>query len=174
MMGDQYRRALLAFPDEDVLVGTRLLAADGFRAFAGLADVVPSPGHKASGEERAWGRRLAKRFGAEGRLDDRTFVLAGDGSVAGGLDFVASKPKDEPELGEIFTQIDAAAGIGSWPSDGRWPRTWPRASWAPRSSRPAAGGSSRRSFRSRAPGEPGPRKAGRRAQPRGRTAVTTL
>src|ERR1700730_3664306 len=30
MMGDKYRRALLAFPDEDVLVGTRLLAAEGF------------------------------------------------------------------------------------------------------------------------------------------------
>ena len=110
MMSDQYRRALLAFPDEDVLVGTRLLTADGFRAFSGLADVVPCPGHKASGEERAWGRRLAKRFGAESRLEDRTFLLAGDGSVAGGLDFVASKPKDEPELTEIFTQIDAARG----------------------------------------------------------------
>ena len=35
IMGDQYRRALLAFPDEDVLLGTRLLSPDGFRAFAG-------------------------------------------------------------------------------------------------------------------------------------------
>ena len=77
MMGDKYRRALLAFPDEDVLVGTRLLGAEGFRAFAGLTDVVPGPGHKATGEERAWGRRLAKRFGADGRIDDRTFVVAG-------------------------------------------------------------------------------------------------
>ena len=49
MMGDQYRRALLAFPDEDVLLGTRLLSPDGFRAFAGLADVVPCAGHKALG-----------------------------------------------------------------------------------------------------------------------------
>ena len=77
MMGDKYRRALLAFPDEDVLVGTRLLAAEGFRAFAGLTDVVPGPDHKATGEERAWGRRLAKRFGADGRIDDRTFVVIG-------------------------------------------------------------------------------------------------
>src|SRR5581483_10880051 len=82
MMSDQYRRALLAFPDEDVLLGTRLLAADGFRAFGGLVDVVPTPGHKPSGEERAWARRLAKRFGCESRLDDRAFVLKGDGSVA--------------------------------------------------------------------------------------------
>ena len=89
MMGDKYRRALLAFPDEDVLVGTRLLAAEGYRAFAGLTDVVPGPDHKATGEERAWGRRLAKRFGADGRIDDRTFIVAGDGGDAGGFDFVS-------------------------------------------------------------------------------------
>ena len=77
MMGDKYRRALLAFPDEDVLVGTRLSGGEGFRAFTGLTDVVPGPGHKATGEERAWGRRLAKRFGADGRIDDRTFVVVG-------------------------------------------------------------------------------------------------
>src|SRR5580698_7467836 len=86
MMADQFRRALLAFPDEDVLLGTRLVSADGFRAFTGLDDVVPRPGHRASGEERAWARRLAKRFGAETRIDDRTFVLAGDGSTIGALD----------------------------------------------------------------------------------------
>jgi len=92
-MTDQYRRALLAFPDEDVLLGTRLLSPEGFRAFAGLQDVVPFPGHKSSGEERAWARRLSKRFGCESRLDDRTFVLKGDGGVAGGLDFFAAKVK---------------------------------------------------------------------------------
>jgi len=92
LIGDQLRRAVLAFPDEDVLVGTRLLDPAGFQAFKGLEDVVPRPGHKAAGEERAWGRRLAKRFGAEGRIDDRTFVLSGDGSGAPALDFESSKP----------------------------------------------------------------------------------
>ena len=82
-MRDLYRRAVLAFPDEDVLVGTRLTHASGFRAFEGLEDVVPRPDHRATGEERAWGRRLAKRFGAEGQLDDRTFVIKGDGDAAG-------------------------------------------------------------------------------------------
>ena len=110
MMADQYRRALLAFPDEDVLLGTRLLSADGFRAFAGLADVVPSPGHRPTGEERAWARRLAKRFGAEGRLDDRAFVLQGDGSTVGGLDFVHHKPRDGEATVELFAEIDAATG----------------------------------------------------------------
>ena len=92
IIGDQLRRAVLAFPDEDVLVGTRLLDPAGFQAFKGLEEVVPRPGHKATGEERAWGRRLAKRFGAEGRIDDRTFVLSGDGNPPSGLDFESSKP----------------------------------------------------------------------------------
>jgi hypothetical protein len=110
MLADQYRRALLAFPDEDVLLGTRLLTADGFRAFAGLSDVVPTPGHRASGEERAWARRLAKRFGAEGRLDDRAFVVKGDGSVAGGVDFVHPKPVADDSRAEIFCEVDVVAG----------------------------------------------------------------
>jgi len=110
MLADQYRRALLAFPDEDVLMGTRLLGAEGFRAFAGLDDVVPRPGHKPSGEERAWARRLAKRFGAESRLDDRTFVVGGDGGPAGGLDFVAVKVKLPDGVHELFTGLSAERG----------------------------------------------------------------
>jgi hypothetical protein len=110
MIGDQFRRALLAFPDEDVLLGTRLLRPDGFRAFAGLADVVPLPDHRATGEERAWARRLAKRFGAESRLDDRTFVLRGDGSAAGGLDFAHPKVKVPERVEELFGEVDPERG----------------------------------------------------------------
>src|SRR5262249_16860386 len=62
---DQFRRAVLAFPDEDVLIGTRFLDAGGYEAYKTLEDIVPRPDHKASGEERAWGRRLAKRFGID-------------------------------------------------------------------------------------------------------------
>ncbi len=110
IMADQYRRALLAFPDEDVLLGTRLLTVDGFRAFNGLSDVVPAAGHKPSGEERAWARRLAKRFGAESRLDDRTFVVKGDGSPTGGLDFTAAKLKLPAGAEEAFSGMDADRG----------------------------------------------------------------
>ena len=35
MMHDQYRRAVLAFPDEDVLIGTRFLDACGLRGVQG-------------------------------------------------------------------------------------------------------------------------------------------
>src|SRR5580700_6222886 len=97
--GDQFRRAVLAFPDEDVLVGTRFLDPAGFQAFRGLEDVVPRPGHKATGEERAWSRRLAKRFGAEGRIDDRSFVVQGDGSPVGVFDFdVPDEEAAPPEV----------------------------------------------------------------------------
>lgn len=110
IMADQYRRALLAFPDEDVLLGTRLLSQEGFRAFSGLSDVVPSAGHKPTGEERAWARRLAKRFGAESRLDDRSFVVKGDNAPSGGLDFWAAKLKLPEGVDELFTGLDADNG----------------------------------------------------------------
>ena len=108
LMNDQYRRALLAFPDEDVLVGTRMASADAFNAFKGLQDIVPRPGHKASGEERAWSRRLAKRFGAEGRIDDRTFILKGDGNPCGLLDHETLKPESiDPEVVGYFKGVNA-------------------------------------------------------------------
>src|SRR5579872_169769 len=110
MMADQYRRALLAFPDEDVLLGTRLLSADGFKAFAKLTDVVPRPDHRPSGEERAWARRLAKRFGAESALDDRTFVTKGSGSLSGGLDFESPRSAAPAELASLFASMDVARG----------------------------------------------------------------
>jgi hypothetical protein len=110
MLADQYRRALLAFPDEDVLYGTLLLTPAGFRAFNKLADVVPRPGHKASGEERAWARRLAKRFGHEGRLDDRSFIIKGNGALAGGLDLSTVRVEPDAEVAALFDGVSPAEG----------------------------------------------------------------
>jgi hypothetical protein len=93
IMQDQYRRALLAFADEDVLVGARFIDASGFESFKALQDIVPRPDHKASGEERAWGRRLAKRFGIDtSSYDDRTFTSQGDGTFPCVLDHESLKP----------------------------------------------------------------------------------
>jgi len=104
MMADQYRRAVLAFPDEDVLVGTRFLDASGFEAFKALTDIVPRPDHTATGEERAWGRRLAKRFGIEnGQYDDRKFIAEGDGSFPCVLDHETLKP--ESIKAEVAAQL---------------------------------------------------------------------
>ena len=110
-MADQYRRAVLAFPDEDVLVGTKFIDPAGFQAFKGLEDVVPRPAHKPSGEERAWGRRLAKRFGAENRIDDRTFIVTGDSSPAGVLDHESLKPEAiEADVKAFFKAIKINRG----------------------------------------------------------------
>lgn len=112
IVADQLRRAVLAFPDEDVLVGSRLATVDAFDAFADLESVVPRPGHKASGEERAWGRRLAKRFGIEnGSYEDRKFVARGEGVRPCVLDY--RRENGEPtnaELVVLFEEVDEDNG----------------------------------------------------------------
>ena len=114
VMRDLYRRAVMAFPDEDVLVGARVMDPAAYRALAGLSDIVPLPTHKASGEERAWARRLAIRFAREepnfkGQLDDRTFVTTGDKTVIGFLDYSPRKaPAVAKTVAELFSTIDEA------------------------------------------------------------------
>jgi hypothetical protein len=111
IIGAQFRRAVLAFPDEDVLVGTRFIEPGAFTAFKGLEDVCPRPGHKPSGEERAWSRRLAKRFGAEGRIDDRTFIVTGDGNAAGAFDYSVMKPEAiDVQVAALFEPLDRSRG----------------------------------------------------------------
>ena len=114
VMRDLYRRAVMAFPDEDVLVGARVMEPSAYRALAGLSDIVPLPSHKASGEERAWARRLAIRFakeepGFKGQLDDRTFVITGDKTVIGFLDYSPRKaPAVSKSVADLFSSIDEA------------------------------------------------------------------
>ncbi len=108
LTADQFRRAVLAFPDEDVLVGSRFIDAGAFAAFKNLEDICPRPGHKPTGEERAWSRRLAKRFGAEGRIDDRSFLVTGDGTAAGVFDFSSAKPESVPaDVAAFFDPFEA-------------------------------------------------------------------
>jgi hypothetical protein len=107
----QFRRAVLAFPDEDVLIGTRFIDAGAFTAFKGLEDICPRPDHKPSGEERAWSRRLAKRFGAEGRIDDRSFIVTGDGNSSGAFDFASAKPEAiTDDVAAFFAPLDRERG----------------------------------------------------------------
>ena len=109
---DQLRRAVLAFPDEDVLVGARFVDPSGYEAYKQLTDIVPRPDHKASGEERAWGRRLAKRFGIEnGAYDDRTFTASGDGSFPCVLDHETLKPASIPkDVQALFGNVKSERG----------------------------------------------------------------
>jgi hypothetical protein len=110
MLHEQFRRAQLAFPDEDVLLGTRLLTADGFRAFLGLEDIVPRVGYKPSGEDRAWGRRLAKRFGNERAIDDQTFIMNVPTGTVGGLDYVASRASLPDGAETLFKPVKPEKG----------------------------------------------------------------
>ncbi len=112
IVGDNFRRALMAFPDEDVLVGTRMSDPGAIESFKLLTDIVPRPGHKASGEERAWGRRLAKRFGVDpDRYDDQSFKVTGDGAEPLVLDHESLKPeKLDGDFVAFFDDLDAAQG----------------------------------------------------------------
>ncbi len=78
LMNEAYHKALMAFPDEDVIVATRLVDTGPMEALRDLTDVRPWPDTRANGEERAWGRRLSKRFGAID-FNDRTMIARGDG-----------------------------------------------------------------------------------------------
>lgn len=111
LLGEQRRRAVLAFPDEDVLVAIRLITPSGFAAFADLHEVVPRPGHKATGEERAWARRLAKRYGVEGRVNDRTSTLEGSREAPSALDYELADPDSvDADKAAFFADLDQERG----------------------------------------------------------------
>lgn len=110
LMGEAYHRALMAFPDEDVVVGSRFVNADAREAFKDLDGLTPSPGEDAVGEERAWGRRLAKRFGIDKKYDAKIFT-ASSAAQDGYIDFESSKPeKVDPELVEMMSKVPVAKG----------------------------------------------------------------
>ena len=110
LMGESYHRALMAFPDEDVVVGARFVRADGLEGFKSLTDLIPRPAHRAVGEERAWGRRLAKRFGVDATYDETSFIVRSNGQ-SGFLDHESLKPeKIAPDVAAMFAPIPAAAG----------------------------------------------------------------
>jgi hypothetical protein len=109
MTTELYRRAAISFPDEDVLVAGRIAHPALYRLFGDLQEPVPRPGYRASGEDRAWGRRLAKRFGCDARYDDRAFRSAGNGTPEPKLDIdLGGEP--EPEVQELLAPVDPAKG----------------------------------------------------------------
>ena len=110
LMGEAYHRALMAFPDEDVVVGSRFINADARIAFKDLDGLTPSPGDDAVGEERAWGRRLAKRFGIDKKYDAKSFT-ASSGAQSGYLDFEAiDSSKTDADLVDMMSKVPASKG----------------------------------------------------------------
>jgi hypothetical protein len=113
MTGELARRAGISFPDEDVLVATRLHQPSCYSMLATYSNIVPRPGYTANGEERAWGRRLAKRFGHEGAFDDRTFKIKHTGRkvpVVPVLDTAGIKTTGGAKNVQLVGPLDATKG----------------------------------------------------------------
>tara|TARA_B100000700_G_scaffold276695_1_gene323437 strand:+ start:2316 stop:2984 length:669 start_codon:yes stop_codon:yes gene_type:complete len=112
LMTEQLRRAVLAFPDEDVVIGARFNEPSGFEAFKILTGIVPRPGHKSSGEERAWGRRFVKRFGLSTlTYDEKRFTSPGKGTQACVMDHTSLKEeKIDADVAAYFDKLNVADG----------------------------------------------------------------
>jgi hypothetical protein len=110
LMSEAYHRALMAFPDEDVVVGCRFVNADSVVALKDLDDLTPRPDNDAVGEERAWGRRLAKRFGIDAKYDAKSFI-AKAGAQDGYLDYESAKPdKVDADVVAMFDAVPVDKG----------------------------------------------------------------
>jgi hypothetical protein len=109
LVAELYRRAAISFPDEDVLVAGRLAHPAAYTLFGVLDDVCPRPQYTPNGEERAWGRRLARRFGCESRYDDRTFRLKAHGAPELVLHAAAVKAGGKVAI-ELVGDVDPAHG----------------------------------------------------------------
>jgi hypothetical protein len=109
LVAELYRRAAISFPDEDVLVAGRVAHPAAYALLGVLTDVCPRPKYTPNGEERAWGRRLARRFGCDARYDDRTFRLAAHGAPECVLDARTVKAGGRVAA-ELIGAIDPARG----------------------------------------------------------------
>jgi hypothetical protein len=113
MTGELTRRAAISFPDEDVLVGARLAHPSCYVLLQSYADVVPRPGYTANGEDRAWGRRLAKRYGCEPHFDDRAFKVTVKGRkppCMPVLDTSPVKATGGAKIAGLVGELDATRG----------------------------------------------------------------
>jgi hypothetical protein len=109
MTRELFRRAAISFPDEDVLVGGIFAHQGVYGLLCSLSEVVPRPAYTATGEERAWGRRLVKRFGVTGAYDDRQFISVGAGGAAPVINARTLKCPAK-KVPPAFAPIDPATG----------------------------------------------------------------
>ena len=134
LMNEAFHRALMAFPDEDVVVGSRFVRPDALEAFKQLDEMIPRPEHRAVGEERAWGRRLARRFGVDANYDEQTLRRQDQRPERLHRPRVAEARQDRrptwPRCSPASTPTRAARSSST---AGPWPRT--SSSWAPGSTR---------------------------------------
>jgi hypothetical protein len=110
LMTEAFHRALMAFPDEDVVVGARFVAPEGLAAFGPLTGLIPRPKYNAVGEERAWGRRLARRYAIEPQYDAASFI-AKSNAQTGFIDYEpVKKPRIPADVTALFKPVNVAKG----------------------------------------------------------------
>jgi hypothetical protein len=109
LVAELYRRAAISFPDEDVLVAGRIAHPAAYSLLSVLDDVCPRPKYTPNGEERAWGRRLARRFGCDARYDDRSFRLTAHGAPEPVLDARTVKVGGKVVV-ELIGEVDPSNG----------------------------------------------------------------
>jgi hypothetical protein len=113
MTSELSRRAAISFPDEDVVVAARVHRPSAYTLLQTYANVVPRPEYTPNGEDRAWGRRLAKRFGVETHFDDRTFRVAVKGRkppCVPVLDASGVKATGGAKIVSLVGQLEASRG----------------------------------------------------------------
>ncbi len=110
MTGELYRRAAISFPDEDVLVAARLAHSSAYSLLAALSDVVPRQSYTPTGEERAWGRRLARRFGCDERYDEHAFRIGAGGAAEPIFDCSTVRAGARSAAAALVGELDAGLG----------------------------------------------------------------
>lgn len=113
MTSELARRAAISFPDEDVLVAARFAHPSVYVMLNSYSNVVPRPGYQPNGEERAWGRRLAKRYGCDAAYDDRAFTVRHKGRkipTVPVLDATGIKATGGAKIASLVGQHDPGKG----------------------------------------------------------------
>src|SRR5262249_27042504 len=91
LVGGPDRRAATSSPDGDARGAGRPARRRAYALLNQLPEVCPRRKSSPRGEERAWGRRLARRFGCDSRYDDRKFRLKANAASAAVLHAAAVK-----------------------------------------------------------------------------------
>lgn len=105
---EQLKKAVMAFPDEDVLIGARFSKFLGTELFNNFVDLIPRPGHKSNGEEMAWGKRLATKYGIGAKgYDSTTSIIKGNGDFSSVIDYESLTPeKLDKKMKKLFANVE--------------------------------------------------------------------
>ena len=126
LMGEAYHRALMAFPDEDVVVGTRFVDRRRARGVQGRSTTSsPAPATRPSARSGRGAGAWPSASASTATYDEQTFIVKANGAVAASSTTSRSSPRrSSPTSSRCSPSVDAEPGRRRWsPSAGPWPRT---------------------------------------------------